>query len=154
MAILSQRKEWVIKPGYLETKRLGKNQPGYDFTRMVMDALVNKGLVTTDDCCMYQLDGQYNTFTPLTGTTITLPNVNVNKSVINPAGTLAALTIKLPLMPTNGQRIKIIFTKAITTLTINGNGSTLVGTAATSAAIGTQLEYEFLTGIGFLRILS
>lgn len=151
--LLNKRKEWVVKMGYLEPKRFGKSQPGYDFTRMVMDALVNARLITTDDCCEYHLNGQYNKFIPIAADTITLVS-GVDKNVIAPAGTLATLTVKLPLNPADGQRTSIIFTKAITTLTINGNGSTLVGTAATSAAIGTQLEYEFLTGIGFVRILS
>ncbi len=147
------RPQWVLRTGLLDRKVKGRNQPGYDFTRLVMDALMNKGLVGTSDCCTYSLEGQYSTFIPETGDTITLLSGKVD-NLINPAGTLSTLTIELPANPNDGQTVKMTFRRAITTLTIDGNGSTLVGTAPTSAAIGTQLEYKYYTGIGFLRILS
>jgi hypothetical protein len=144
--------QWIIKNSSIEKKKKGTNQPGLDLTRAVGDVLLSLGLVSRSaDCCNYSLNGQYNTFVPLTGTTITLlPYIQDN--LINPAGTLAALTIKLPVTPDNGQIILLTFTKAITTLTIDGNGSTLVGTAPTSAAIGTRLMYKFYTGVGFIRL--
>ncbi len=144
--------QWIIKNSSIEKKKKGTNQPGLDLTRAVGDVLLSLGLVSRGaDCCNYSLNGQYNTFVPLTGTTITLlPYIQDN--LINPAGTLAALTVKLPVNPDNGQVILLTFTKAITTLTIDGNGSTLVGTAPTSAAIGTRLMYKFYTGVGFIRL--
>jgi hypothetical protein len=144
--------QWIIKNSSIEKKKKGTNQPGLDLTRAVGDVLLSLGLVSRGtDCCNYSLNGQYNTFVPLTGTTITLlPYIQDN--LINPAGTLAALTVKLPVTPDNGQIILLTFTKAITSLTIDGNGSTLVGTAPTSAAIGTRLMYKFYTGVGFIRL--
>jgi hypothetical protein len=144
--------QWIIKNSSIEKKKKGTNQPGLDFTRAVGDVMLTLGLASRGtDCCTYSLNGQYNIFTPLTGTTITLTD-GIQDNLINPAGTLAALTINLPASPDNGQVILLTFTKAITTLTIAGNGSTLVGTAPTSAAIGTRLAYKFYTGVGFIRL--
>lgn len=144
--------QWVIKQSSIEKKKKGTNQPGLDLTRAVGDVLLTLGLVSRGaDCCNYSLNGQYITWVPLTGTTITLKD-GIHDNLINPAGTLAALTVKLPTIPDDGQIILLTFTKAITTLTVDGNGSTLVGTAPTSAAIGNRFTYKFYTGIGWIRI--
>lgn len=48
-----QKVEWVIKPGNVEKKQLGKRQPGLDLTRAVFDILKDDSLVVTSDCCTY-----------------------------------------------------------------------------------------------------
>lgn len=144
--------QWVIKQSSIEKKKKGTNQPGLDLTRAVGDVLLTLGLVSRGtDCCNYSLNGQYVAYVPLTGTTITLKD-GIQDNLINPAGTLATLTVKLPATPDDGQILLLTFTKAITTLTVDGNGSTLVGTAPTSAAIGNRFTYKFYTGIGWIRI--
>lgn len=50
---MAQKVEWVIKPGNVERKQLGKKQPGVDLTRVVFDTLKNSSLVVTSDCCSY-----------------------------------------------------------------------------------------------------
>ena len=144
--------EHVIKDFALEKKAKGKQQPGLDFTRAVLDVLILKGLASTGDCCTYTLGGKYNVFIPLTGDTITLLKGIVD-NLINPAGTIAALTIKLPVDPADGQIVQITFADIVTTLTMNGNGNTLLGTAATSAAVGTRLTYKFYKGVGWIRLV-
>ncbi len=63
--------------------------------------------------------------TPLTGSTVTLlPNSSI--VIIDPASTLAALTVNMPAVPKDGQIIKIGITQNITSLTHSGNGNTLV----------------------------
>ena len=48
--------------------------------------------------------------------------------VMNPAGTLAAVTITMPASPSDGMTITFSSTKQITALTLNGNtGQTIVG---------------------------
>lgn len=76
-------------------------------------------------------------FTPLTGTSITLVN---NFSNINPAGTIATLTIVLPTSPVNNQVCGFVSSQIVTTLTVTG--TTLV-TAPTTLAIGTVYKYRY-----------
>lgn len=75
-------------------------------------------------------------------TTVTLLNTNV-LSVVNFSATQVTHTLNLPATPTNGQRCQIAFNSIVTTLTVAGNGTTLRGTAATTAVVGTYLEYLY-----------
>lgn len=145
--------EHVIKDFALEKKAKGKQQPGLDFTRAVLDVLILKGLASTSDCCTYTIGGKYNSFMPVTGDTVTLLTGIVDNLINSVAPTLATLTIKLPATPSDGQIVQITFADTIITLTVNGNGSTLLGTAATSAAVGTRLVYKFYKGIGWIRLV-
>lgn len=61
---------------------------------------------------------------PVTGETYNTP-LNVAKISIRPATPLAALTIKLPYAPFDGQVITYMFTQAVTTLTFNPATSSL-----------------------------
>lgn len=74
---------------------------------------------------------QYST--PTTGTTIT-STAGIAQLVVNPAGTLLALTITFPASPVNGQTFGIGISQIITTLTLNtSDGSTIDGTITTSS---------------------
>lgn len=75
-------------------------------------------------------------------TTTTLTNINA-LNVVNFSATQLTHTLNLPATPTNGQICKIAFNSIVTNLTISGNGTTLVGTAATTAVVGTYLEYLY-----------
>lgn len=71
--------------------------------------------------------------TPTTGQTVTITG-GVGVLLINPAGTLVALTVALPSSPADGQSIEIGSSQAITTLTVS-NG-TIIGTLTTLALGG------------------
>lgn len=76
-------------------------------------------------------------FVPLTGNSVTLVN---SYSEINPAGTLSALTVVLPLSPQNGQICSFVSSQIVTTLTLTG---TVVGTGPTALAVGTVYRYRY-----------
>jgi hypothetical protein len=69
--------------------------------------------------------------TPLTGTTVT--SNGSQQLVINPAGTLLALTVAFPATPVDGQRFDISCTQIITGLTLT-SAATILGTLTTFAA--------------------
>lgn len=76
--------------------------------------------------------GSINYQTPTTGSTI---SSTVGSNIIEPAGTLLALTVNLPSSPTSGDIAAYTFTQAITGLTFS-NG-TVVNTLTTAVAGGT-----------------
>jgi hypothetical protein len=63
-------------------------------------------------------------FTPTTGGTVS--TVNNSYNIINPAGTLLALTVNLPSSPNNNDVVYIKYTQSITTVTY-GNGTVVDG---------------------------
>lgn len=83
---------------------------------------------------------QYSITTPLTGTTVSGVG---QEAVINPAGTLAALTVVMPASPVDGQRFKIFSSQTLTSLTLTpGTGNTMTGGVTTLAANG-SVEYTY-----------
>jgi hypothetical protein len=73
--------------------------------------------------------------TVVTGSTITM---QTGVLVVLPTGTLAALTINLPLNPTDGADASITIGQVITTLTINANtGDAIIGGLLAPFAAGT-----------------
>lgn len=80
----------------------------------------------------------------ITGTTspITLSS-NRRDNLVNQGSTQSSFTFNLPASPPDGFVCKVVFANAVTTLTISGNGNTVLGTAPTSASIGTALEYKY-----------
>ena len=83
-------------------------------------------------------------YVPTTGSTITIP-ASVRKAFINPAGTIAALTIKLSGSPGNGHLVDIMFGQTVTAITWqDASGATITGTglpSAGSANAGTEVVY-------------
>lgn len=71
---------------------------------------------------------------PTTGQTVTLTRARMVLGLINPAGTLAALTVVLPASSKDGDICTISTSQIITALTITG---TIVGTLTTLALGGT-----------------
>lgn len=57
----------------------------------------------------------HTVFTPTTGGNIVLANKQYN--IVNPAGSLLALTVNLPSSPANNDVVFIKYTQAITTVT-------------------------------------
>lgn len=78
--------------------------------------------------------------TPTTGATITVNSNGFVKLLINPAGSLLALTITFPSTPSDGDVVNLGSTQAVTTLTMNGG--TIVGGLA-SLAIGSTASYTY-----------
>ena len=86
----------------------------------------------------------YGGATLVTGSTITM---QTNQLVVNPTGTLAALTVNLPLNPTDGTCAEITTTQTLTALTVNANtGDVIVNGNLT--AISTGLTPAASTGVG------
>jgi hypothetical protein len=75
---------------------------------------------------------------PTAGATVTI-NAGVRKVFIDPAGTLATLTVVLPASPVDGQECGISTSQILTALTITG---TIVGTL-TTLALGAFAEFTF-----------
>lgn len=56
---------------------------------------------------------------PTTGQTV-VAGIGVSTLLLDPAGTIAALTVTLPSSPVDGQRFTVSSSAVITVLTING----------------------------------
>jgi len=93
---------------------------------------------------------QYNTVTSTTSP-VTLSNT-VSDNLINQGGTQATFTLNMPANPTDGQVCTITYNNAITTLTIDGNGETIVGSAVITGVPGSQRKFKFYAGIGWIKI--
>lgn len=78
--------------------------------------------------------------TPTTGQTVTATASGNVTLLINPAGTLLALTVALNGSPSDGDRLNIASSQAVTTLTMSGG--TVIG-PLTTAAIGTFATYMY-----------
>lgn len=74
---------------------------------------------------------------PLTGASIQVRD-NAEMLVIDQAGTIAALTINMPLNPYDGQKVEMSFDEVVTTLTMtaSGSGQTLKGALTAATAKG------------------
>jgi chemotaxis response regulator CheB len=80
--------------------------------------------------------------TPTTGTTYSIPN-SCRHLYVKPAGAIAALTLKLPASPVQGQFVDVAFSATVTALTTQDSAGTAVTGAATAGAAGagTVLRY-------------
>lgn len=85
---------------------------------------------TCDGSSFYTADG-YVTDTPTTGGTVSMTE-GQKLEILNPAGSLAALTVNLPSTPADGQETSIASTHTITALTIaTTDSTTIVGAPST-----------------------
>jgi len=88
------------------------------------------------------LSGYLHTiFTPTTGGTVNMVTKQYN--IINPAGSLLALTINMPSSPANNDVVFIKFTQAVTTVTY-ANGTVVDG--ITSPIAGGLLVFVYDLG--------
>lgn len=105
-----------------------------------MSAGITSGIVTANNGLA---PNPSTRIVPTTGNSVTIPDGNTSY-VIEPAGTLAALTITMPTNPFDTQLVRIASTQIVTTLTHNaGAGQTLKGALTTIAANGFA-TYEYL----------
>ncbi|MGD0107061.1 MAG: hypothetical protein ABSC06_23935, partial [Rhodopila sp.] len=84
------------------------------------------------------VDSNANAAAPTTGNTVTIA-ATIQHQIINPAGTLAALTVVSPAAPSLGatsvQSLDILFTAAITALTWTAGSGTTFGGAAMPGSV-------------------
>lgn len=78
--------------------------------------------------------------TPTTGSTVTVNSTGHIKLILNPAGTLLALTIALPASPQDADILLLCSSQAVTTLTMSGG--TIIG-ALTTMSIATFAQYTY-----------
>lgn len=78
--------------------------------------------------------------TPTTGSTVTVGSTGSTRLLLNPAGSLVALTIAFPSTPSDGDIVQMGSSQAITTVTMS-NG-TVIG-PLTTMAIGTFATYLY-----------
>jgi hypothetical protein len=81
----------------------------------------------------------------------TLSN-DYSDNLINQGGTQASFTFQFPASPADGQILTLTYNNAISTLTLDGNGNTIVGSAVTTAVAGSQRKFKFYSGIGWVKI--
>lgn len=62
---------------------------------------------------------------------------------IDQGSTQATFTFLLPPYPIDGQVVTLTFNNAVTTLTIDGNGNTILGNNPTSAAVGSHYTFKY-----------
>jgi len=86
--------------------------------------------------------GAYANVSPLTGTSVVIPN-NVSNYLITPAGTIAALTVTMPSAPTDGQVVRISSSQTVTALTLNGASGQTISNAPTAITISTTATYGY-----------
>ena len=80
---------------------------------------------------------------PVTTNTITL-GTDDTVLWVNPAGTIAALTVKLPPGPAAGAVVSMSFAQIVTALTVQDSAA---GTVESSAgAVGVANEYRYVSG--------
>ncbi len=79
---------------------------------------------------------------PTTGTTVTIPQGCLTY-IVNPAGSLAALTITMQSGQIDGQRQVIVFKQAVTGQYITGTGASVDWTGGTAVAAQQRLEFIY-----------
>jgi hypothetical protein len=84
-----------------------------------------------------------HTRTPTTGTTVILPK-GTTDVYLNPAGTLAALTVRLPPSPLPGMVVSLASSQTITTLTVQNAAGGAVAGAPTTLAINTNVYFQYI----------
>lgn len=79
---------------------------------------------------------------PLTGATVT-PDAGTEFCVIDPAGTITALTLNMPATPYDGQRFNVTFDAAVTALTMAAPASATLKVALTAASAGSFASWKY-----------
>jgi hypothetical protein len=91
-------------------------------------------LIVAEIVAELALQNSFTRSAPTTGATITMAT-GERRRVIDPAGTIAALTVVLPASPADGAVAEIMTSQIITALTVNApGGATTNGGALTPAA--------------------
>lgn len=97
----------------------------------------------------------FTNYSPLTGTAIDVNVLGQDESMlITPAGTIAALTVELPITPRLGQIVRLNSHQIVTALTLTTHGPTPTfrGTAVTSLAADTPVTFEYVSANTWQRL--
>lgn len=94
----------------------------------------------------------YSIQVPITGFSITI-GTGINQLILNPAGTLAAGTVVLPLKVLDEQVVRITSEQIVTALTVSPNtGQTIVGAPTTLAQYGSVSFMYNLANLTWYRV--
>lgn len=90
---------------------------------------------------------------PLTGGSVTIAD-HIGTEILNPAGTIATLTVTLPANPKDGQICRITSSQTVTALTLNASaGKTYSGTVTTITA-DAPLAFQYqASGLNWYKIV-
>lgn len=107
------------------------------------EASTRASAVTTEATAraLQDLAPTVTTVTPATGATVTM-SAGVRNLFVNPAGTIATLTVKLPPTPVANQVCEMSFGQIVTALTVQDSAAGAVET--TAGAVGVAIQYRFL----------
>ena len=86
-----------------------------------------------------------NVYTPTTGSTVTLTRSNDTVAILNPVGSLDALTIAMPSSPKDGDRVTLTANSAISAVSFT-NGTVTNGPASLSAGSSFAMVYSSTSG--------
>jgi hypothetical protein len=84
----------------------------------------------------------YQYTAPLTGASVTIAN-NIGSLVIDPAGTIAALTVVMPAAPVDGQWLNIASSNTVTALTLTPGAGQTIAQAPTAITVSTTAPYGY-----------
>lgn len=83
---------------------------------------------------------------PATGSTVLIPST-ARDVYVNPAATIAALTVRLPGSVANGQQVSIGFGQTVTALTVQDfYGAAVAGAPTTGTAAGGARVLKYIRG--------
>jgi len=68
---------------------------------------------------------------------------SIPDNFVNQGSTQASFTFLFPASPEDGQILSITWGNAISTLTLDGNGNTITGSAVTTAVAGTRRQFKY-----------
>lgn len=145
----------------LQTGGPGGGSPFLDYN-VVGDIQWRVGLDNTDDawkgcsggffgvgaCFDFYPNGAYvigslQVLTPTTGSTVVVP-AGMGKTILDPAGTLATLTIILPPSPVNGQTWGYSTSQVLTALTMNTSDGSTIKSPITASAAGNNNRWVYV----------
>jgi hypothetical protein len=88
----------------------------------------------------FMLDAGVQFLVPTAGQSLQINN-NVANVVMDPAGTLATLTLLMPLVPVDGQHLAIASTQTITALTLTPQAGATIAQNPTAITVSTTTSY-------------
>ncbi len=79
---------------------------------------------------------------PATGATVTVSAATENL-LLKPAGTIATLTVTLPVTPNAGHTVSLMSSQIVTALTVDPGAASIVGAALTALTAGGFARYSY-----------
>ena len=88
------------------------------------------------------VEQEYEHLAPLTGFSHTIAD-SIGCLMIEPAGTIATGKVKMPATAWDGQRVEVLSTQTITTLTVSANTGQSILNAPTTLSAGSGFRYRY-----------